>query len=191
MDEKIAVVATVEGFVELLDVPVAQDETGFEVVRAMFEEVQRVEIRNKIVGLSFDTTISNSGMLSGACMKLEGLTGRPLLLLACRHMILEIVLRHVFEKCCSSSSSRDIGAFKTFLQHWSSPDLTSFSTMLNAEEPLDEFSEFLRKDMVAYLVDIIQKTNHPREDDEELFHHCFIFLGGSNRSQTEFRTPVA
>ena len=191
MEERIAVVATGEGFEELLGVPVARDGTGSEVARVVFEEVQRLGIRNKIVGLSFDTTASNSGMLSGACVKLEGLIGRPLLWFACRHHILEIVLRHVFEKCCGYSSSPEIGPFKRFQQHWPSLDLASFSTMLNAEEPLDEFSESLRTDMVAYLADVIQKTNHPREDYEELLHLCLIFLGGSNRSQTKFRAPGA
>ena len=59
MEDRIAVVATGEGFEEFLGVPVARDGTGSEVARAVFEEVQRVGIQNKIVGISFDTTASN------------------------------------------------------------------------------------------------------------------------------------
>ena len=45
--------------------------------------------------------------------------------------------------------------------------------------------------MVAYLADVIQKGNHPREDYEELLHFCLMFLGGPVSSQTKFRAPGA
>jgi len=40
----------------------------------------------------FDTTSSNTGLLSGACVILDQLIGRPLLNLGCRHHVLELVL---------------------------------------------------------------------------------------------------
>ena len=40
----------------------------------------------------FDTTSSNTGLLSGACVILDQLLGRPLLNLGCRHHVLELVL---------------------------------------------------------------------------------------------------
>ena len=97
----------------------------------------------------------------------------------------------VREKCCGSSSGPEIGPFKRFQEHWPLLDHASFSTMMDAEESLDEFSESLRNDMVANLTHFIQKGNHPREDYEELLHLCLIFLGGSESSQTKFRAPGA
>ena len=85
--DMIDVVATEEGIEELLGVPVARGGTRA-VTRAVFEEVQRVGIRNKIVSPSFYTTAFNSSMLSGACMKLKDLTVRPILWFLCRHQIL-------------------------------------------------------------------------------------------------------
>ncbi|KAG0720204.1 hypothetical protein GWK47_006894 [Chionoecetes opilio] len=111
-EDRIAVVATGQNFEEILGVPVAQDGTGQEVARTVFQEVKRVGAREQIIGLSFDTTALNSGMLAGACVHLENLLGRFLLWLACRHHLLEVVLKHVFEKCCGPSTGPEIPTFK-------------------------------------------------------------------------------
>ena len=47
--------------------------------------------------LSFDTTASNTGIHSGCCQLLGEALGRPLLHLACRHHIMELILAAVFK----------------------------------------------------------------------------------------------
>ena len=45
-----------------------------------------------IVGLVFDTTASNSGWKSGACMQLEALLQKKVFYFACRHHMMERIM---------------------------------------------------------------------------------------------------
>ena len=51
---------------------------------------------NNIFGMVFDTTNSNSGVKSGACVLLQKLLQRNVLWLVCRHHICEGVLSHMW-----------------------------------------------------------------------------------------------
>ncbi|KAG0710504.1 hypothetical protein GWK47_022672 [Chionoecetes opilio] len=155
----------------------------------VFQEVERVGAREQIIGLSFDTTASNSGMLAGACVHLENLLGRSLLWLACRHHVLEVVLKHIFEKCCSSSTGPEIPTFKRFQSRWESLDRGSYRT-LNDEEPLENALELPRVQMVTFLQTVLHDGSNPREDYDELLRLCLLFLGGSE-GQIRFRAPGA
>lgn len=189
LEDRIAVVATGQNFEEILGVPVARDGTGQEVARTVFQQVERVGAREKIIGLSFDTTAANSGMLTGACVHLENLLGRSLLWLACRHHVLEVVLKYVFEKCCGRSAGPDIPSFKRFQERWEFLDHKSYRT-LSDEEPLDNALELLRVQMIAFLQKVLLDGNNPREDYKELLQLCLLFLGGS-AGETRFRAPGA
>ncbi|KAG0714028.1 hypothetical protein GWK47_014936 [Chionoecetes opilio] len=172
-----------------MGVPVAQDGTGKKVARTVFQEVERVGAREQIINLSFDTTASNSGMLAGACVHLENLLGRSLLWLACRHHVLEVVLEHVFEKCCGPSTSPEIPTFKRFQSRWESRTRGSYRT-LNDEEPLENAIVLPRVQMVTFLQTVLHDGSNPREDYEELLRLCLLFLGGNER-QIRFRAPGA
>ena len=51
---------------------------------------------NNIYGMVFDTTICNTGHLSGACMTLQKCLGKPIFCLACMHHVLELLLDKAF-----------------------------------------------------------------------------------------------
>lgn len=189
LEDRIAVVATGQNFEEILGVPVAEDGTGQEVARTVFQQVERVGAREQIIGFSFDTTAANSGMLTGACIHLENLLGRPVLWLACRHHVLEVVLKHVFEKCCGPSTGPEIPVFKRFQERWELLDRGSYRT-LNETEPMENALELLRVQMIAFLRKVLHDGSNPREDYEELLRLCLVFLGGSE-GQVRFRAPGA
>jgi len=75
----------------------------------------------------FDTTSSNTGLLSGACVILEQLIGRPLLHLGWCHHVLALVLA-----CCFWSAQWDqarqqeIPLFKRLHGQWASIDLDDY-----------------------------------------------------------------
>jgi hypothetical protein len=52
---------------------------------------------NAIVNMAFDTTSSNTGHVTGACISIQQQLGRPLLWSGCRHHIGEVVVTHVFD----------------------------------------------------------------------------------------------
>ena len=73
-------------------------------------------LRDRIKGLCFDTTSSNTGTKGGACIRLEAELGRRLINLACRHHISEIILEKVFSvhDVSRSPNMEWLGHFKDF-----------------------------------------------------------------------------
>ena len=50
------------------------------------------KIRDKIQGLVFDTTSSNTGIHRGACVCIEEALDRELVNIACSHHVMEVIL---------------------------------------------------------------------------------------------------
>ena len=102
-----------------------------------------------------------------ACPLIEQKLGRPLLYLACRH-IMEILLECMFSKCLGPSSGPEIKVFQRFkterkfinqdeikaMNLEPEPDITneiiSFcSSQLQEYQPRDDYKEFLQLTMIT------------------------------------------
>ncbi|KAG0726770.1 hypothetical protein GWK47_035883 [Chionoecetes opilio] len=81
-------------------------------LRKRLEAVRESSLEGNIIGMAFDTTAANTGMVQGACIRIERALEKPLVWLACRHHILEAVLKDVFEACMGPSSGPNIALFK-------------------------------------------------------------------------------
>ena len=81
---------------QLLVVPKLLSGTGAAQASAVFDALNEWKIADNVKGVCFDTTSSNTGLKSGACVTLEHLLGHDLLHLACRHHILELVAGAAF-----------------------------------------------------------------------------------------------
>lgn len=68
------------------------------------------------------------GPSNGTCGRLEREMGRTLLHLACRHHVLEIVLRCVAETCWPCTTGPNVPIFKRFQQEWDTIDKTMYQT---------------------------------------------------------------
>ncbi|KAG0710345.1 hypothetical protein GWK47_002509 [Chionoecetes opilio] len=68
--------------------------------------------------MSFDTTASNTGIHTGCCRLLEEALGKPLLNLACRHHVIELILAAAFKEVMGPSSGPTIQLFKRFREQW-------------------------------------------------------------------------
>ena len=181
-EDRIAVIASGVDFEELLGVPVAADGSGKEVADMVVKQVRRLALEDKIIGMSFDTTASNSGMLSGACMRLQNELGKDLLWLACRHHVYELVLKHSFEAACGPSSGPDIPIFKKFQAEWDQINKTDYTT-LNLDS-MDKYFQGRHAIVVPFLKRAIT-AKHPREDYAELLNLCLLYLGGFEKSEPE------
>ena len=62
-----------------------------------------------MVGGCSEATASNSGLGKGAFIRIEKALGRPLLYFACRHHLLELIPKRLFEKLVEKSSCPDLG----------------------------------------------------------------------------------
>lgn len=120
----------------------------------------------------------NTGMVQGACIRIEQKFGQSLLWLACHHHIHKVVLKDVFEASLSSSSGPQIGIFKRLRNRWSFVDSSQRETVETSED-LVKFlvtngtSSKLKEDTLTFLKETLMSKNHPRENNEEL---CLSFL---------------
>ena len=75
--------------------------------------------------MCFDTTASNTGKFSGACILLEAILGYPLLWTVCRHHVLEleIILSNVAKLVFGPSVGPKIDCFNALSQKWPALDL--------------------------------------------------------------------
>ena len=78
----------------LLGVPGLDHGTGEEQFLAIQKLLDSFQIGRFLHGLCFDTTASNTGRLKGVCTRLAKFHGRKLLMLACRHHVGEIHIKH-------------------------------------------------------------------------------------------------
>ena len=95
LKDRIGVVVSKEGDAKLLAVPTVDSSSGENPAAAVHQAVLDWELGDCIVDLSFDTTASNTGKHVGTCVILERFLNRKLMWLACRHHVLELLLRRV------------------------------------------------------------------------------------------------
>jgi len=110
--DRLPVVATGNRVQQLLGVPKPASGTGQAMAAAVCEILQAWSLTDKVAGMCFNTTASNTGRKNGACPLIEQLLGKQLLYFARRHHIFELVLEAVFSVEMKPSCSPDILIFK-------------------------------------------------------------------------------
>ena len=186
--DRIAVVVTGHGVEKLLGVPTAVDGTGWEEAAAVLQEVQAFGISEQIIGLGFDTTAVNAGVIQGACVHIQQELGCPMLWLACSHHILEVLLKDVFVRCLGPSSSPDFLLFKRFQKRWGFIDQGSVLSISDEADPptADDWAN-QASSTKEYPQQKLFNGTHPREDYRELLILSYRFLDG--QVQGRFRQP--
>ena len=100
--------------VQILRVAVTPSNTGSAQTDAFVNLVNEWSVADKIKAFSFDTTSTNTGINSGACMLIMKKFNTNLLHLECLHQILEALVEKTFIVDLGPSSCPDIGLFKRF-----------------------------------------------------------------------------
>ncbi|KAK2716028.1 hypothetical protein QYM36_010560, partial [Artemia franciscana] len=163
--------------------------TGEAQASAVFGAIEDWGIPGNIRAMCFDTTSSNTGRISGACVLLEQKLGKELLSLACRHHIMELVIGAAFRVCMGSTSSPKVPLFKRFQDYWRFIDTDKYETGIAADD-------------VARLVDDIKQStidfankhleqSQPRDDYKEFLELVLIFLGATPARGVRFMSPGA
>ena len=121
---------------QLLGILPIKDGTGGEIVKGILDILQQWKVTSEhIVGLSYDTTASNSGASGGVCVLLERELGRQLLYLACRHHIYELQMKHVSVKVGCPTKGVDDPLFAKFRDSWN--EILSLDTPTSSLAKLD------------------------------------------------------
>ena len=155
---------------------------------------------DKIVAGVFDTTSVNTGELNGIVRRLESSLGHPILELACRH--------HIYELVCGASSEIALGKKQEGrTKKTTSPYEPLFIKLKNSWENIDKenkatfeetsYSRSLIRhihEAKEFLYKWLDNEKTQREDYQEMAKLCLIYLGGNlpkKMSKFKFRAPGA
>jgi len=186
--DRLPVLVSGKDVVKLLSVPKLHDGTSPSMTNAILETVDEWGLRDRIKGLCFDTTASNTGAKGGVCIRLESDIGGQLLNLACRHHVAEIMLENVFS-LHDVSKSPNIEIFGHFKEYWPSIDQVRFSTAMD-DETIAALVTPWKDTVISFALTQLSEFQ-PREDYRELLELTIIFLGASPPRGIKFRYPGA
>ena len=135
---------------------------------------------DSIVNMTFDTTASNTGHISAACVCIQNELKKPLLWSACRHHVGEELLSQVFADLnIEASRSSDIQIFSRFFKHYHKlPQSYKLSQLarFDAQMHSDEARRFLEQCRLQVLETSSQVLQFKRDDYKEFIKLCDVFL---------------
>lgn len=141
--------------VKLLSVPKLHDGTAATMAQSVTQSINNWGLQDRIKGMCFDTTASNTGTKGGVCIQLETEIGRPLLNLACHHHISKIVLEKVFS-IHDVSKSPNMELFGHFKDFWPRIDQDSFCTEIEDKNLADIIAPW-KNDVITFALDQLEK----------------------------------
>ena len=174
---------------QLLAVPKIPAGTGKAEADAVFQTLKDWNLCDKVQGMCFDTTSSNTGRIKGACILLEQLLERHLLHIACRHHILELVAEAAFTASLFSSSAPEILLFKRFQAQWQFIDQNRYEDCSTDDIASNDIAD-IKEETVNFLNEALIDVQPP-DDYRELIELALIFLGTRPSRGIHFAAPGA
>ena len=92
--------------------------TGEAQAEAVLGQIKAWDVEENIVALVFDTTASNTGVHRGATVRLQQALGRPVLFLACRHHMSELVIKACWYSIFEADLSPECQFFSDIKEEW-------------------------------------------------------------------------
>lgn len=206
MEERLAVLVGNKSELKLLGVPAYRPGTdhacGEIIANLTVPLLASWNCTDSIINMTFDTTVSNTGHLTAACVTIQKQLGRALLWSACRHHVGEIILSHVFDDLkIEASRSPDVTLFTRFRRNFS---LLNTAACGDTHVPLSRFncslhSEKVQSFMNELRISSLEKTKtvisegKMRDDYLEFVNLCNIYLENELDGETKqfFRRPGA
>jgi hypothetical protein len=197
LEERLTVSVGDKNETKLLGVPAylpgSYKKAGDKIAEATVKLLQDWNCEQSVVNMTFDTTASNTGQISAACITLQLKLGRALLWSACRHHVGEIILTHVFNDLnVEASKAPECMLFLRFQKNFGKIPHDSEVSL----RPLDKQSY---SDEARILIDDWQRSTiaiaenaveHKRDDYKEFSELCLLFLDREGREFC-FRRPGA
>ena len=147
------------------------------------------ECKDSVYGMCFDTTSSNTGHLTAACVAIQRELGSPLLWLACRHHIGEVILDEVWNVSkIETSKSPDVTIFKSFREKW---DHISHYDTSDLSFPKSQKKLQQKKDAIINLLKDSLLAEFTRGDYKELVQLSLLYLSGEVSEGYRFAHPGA
>lgn len=186
--DRIAVLVSFDGTAKLLGTPIVESSSGENCAKAVFDLLSQYGILDHVKAMSFDTTSSNTGNKTGACLRLQENYGLDLLRLPCRHHIFEVILKAVFECKLGRSSAPEVPVFERFASEWKTIRQEPFTTGIRDDVVKSKIPENVRRNMIEFCRQQLEEYQ-PRADYRQLLELVIIFLGGDPDNELKIRPP--
>jgi hypothetical protein len=190
--DRIAVVVSGLDVTKVLGIPKASSGSGEAQATVTYDLLKKWDLVDKIVGMSFDTTSSNTGVYKGACTLLEQLLGKKVLNLACRHHIHELMVEKSFEVLFEETNSPEVKLLKYFQKNWANIDHHNFKALKDTRLNLP-FIRNTKTSVVVFLNKVLENPAEycPRDDYKEICELTLLILGEPARPNYRFKLPGA
>ncbi|KZS02306.1 Uncharacterized protein APZ42_000705 [Daphnia magna] len=192
VDDRVAILISGKPDLEnpkLLGIPVIANSTGEAQHNAVIDLLREWKVFDKVVGLVFDTTASNTGRLKGSATSIEKTLGRAVLWFACRHHVYEIHVKHVSDSVMGKRNSPSEALFVRFQKDWKDFDQEQSNLVLFDWEVNDDLIN-VGHQVLEWATGCLASKTFPREDYRELVQLTVLFLGGTV-PDFRFRKPGA
>ena len=175
---RLAVVVAQEEENQLLCVTKTDDSTGKTEAEAVKKALEDWGLKDLIIACGFDTTSSNTGIHKGSCVLLQEMLQRQLLWLACRHHILELLVKAAYHQVFGDTKAPDVKLFSILKDPsiWNNLDFQGFQLPTipsSFKVDVDFLLSFIDEQL-----DEENSSSIPRGDYKEFLELAKIFLGG-------------
>jgi hypothetical protein len=192
--DRLSISVTGHNVSKLLACPKLPSGSGENQALAVHDALKQWNIAAQIKGMCFDTTSSNTGEYSGACVLLEQKLDEELLAFACRHHIPELVIGIVFESTVETQSrGPNITIFERFSKAWPEIDKSKHCG-LEQDDMATYFPPAVKQDLVNFINSQLN-IKKDRKDYDEFLSLALLMLGEQcgqqNSGQITIKKPGA
>ena len=171
-------------------IPCKTAAVGAKRAKATLELVKIWDCEKSLCDMVFDTTSSNTGAQTAACVALQNVVSKPLLWFACRHHIGEIILTYAWDALhIEVSKSPKISIFQRFRQFY--PTVSTVCESFDFHEILQTLQS--RRENTIQMCNAYLQQPFSRGNYKELVELTLLYLGNSKTKATfkTFRKPGA
>ena len=181
VEERLPILVTGTTGTKLLGVPALPHKSGEKVGPQIAQQskklLQEWECEECVVSMVFDTTASNTGAITAACVSIQGELGRPLLWTPCRKHVGEVVVHHLWDALLiEASKSPNVSLFKRFRDVF--PQLSYSRESLNIPETPPELLS-KKEEVITVCKNFLEKQDSYRGDYKELATLSLLYLDDS------------
>ena len=171
---------------KILSAKMIEDGTGKSEANEVLSSLKDWDLQSCICSMCFDTTSTNTGWIKGACVLIEKGLDRPLLWLACRHHIPELLLKAVWVCLFGEDMAPTIKEFEKFKANWDSLDKSNFKG-LDLKPWMKEQLDII----IPFIKSLLESKKQPRDDYKECLELVLVVLGCPLPKNFSFKKPGA
>ena len=190
--ERLPILLSGENGIKLLGVPEIPTKStegmGKLISQSSLSLLEEWKCKSSVKGMVFDTTSANTGAQTAGCISMQHVLNRPLLWIACRHHVGEVVLSHVWDALkIEASKSPDVSLFTRFKEQ--------FATLTHSDIQIKDIPECLktkREAIISLCRDYSLLKNLHRGDYKELVSLTLLYLNADEDGhEVKFQKPGA